>query len=273
MSNNPRILVIEDDYDVAEMLLMYFGAHQYEIFHAEDGPQGIEMARTHFPKLILLDVMLPTMDGYDVCRRLRQMSLTKYIPIIFLTQRDERADRVRGLELGADDYITKPFDVDELRLRVKGSLRRANRTSLHEGRTGLPTGPLVQEEIRRREQEKDVFVELRLGVEGFEAYRDVYGFMAADDAFGFAARCIQEIVSAEGTPYDFVGVSENHFIVLTHVEEAKALEAHIKSHFEESIKAFYSFVDVEQGGVTLNPGTEEARTAPLMTFQSLKTYV
>ncbi|HEX2621674.1 MAG TPA: response regulator transcription factor, partial [Phototrophicaceae bacterium] len=140
--NNSRLLLIEDDHDVAEMLIMYFTSHNYDVLHADGGLAGIEIARTKFPALILLDVMLPYMDGYDVCRQLRQTSMTKYIPILFLTQRDERAAKVKGLELGADDYITKPFDIDELRLRVQGSIRRATRENLHEARTGLPTGPL-----------------------------------------------------------------------------------------------------------------------------------
>lgn len=266
---NTRILVIEDDYDVAEMLLMYFGSHQFEIFHAEDGMTGIQMARSHFPTLILLDVMLPYMDGYEVCRKLREVSLTKYIPIIFLTQRDERADRVKGLELGADDYITKPFDVEELRLRVKGSIRRANRISLHEGRTGLPTGPLIDDEIARREQDHITYTEVRLGIEGFEAYSDVYGFMAADEAFGFAARCIQEVVSSKGTPNDFVGVVDNHFVVLLH-DHAILLEEQIKTRFMEGIKAFYSFADAERAGVILKPGTSEEKIVPLMRFNPIK---
>ncbi len=266
---NTRILVIEDDFDVAEMLLMYFGSHQFEIFHAEDGMTGIQMARSHFPTLILLDVMLPNMDGYEVCRKLREVSLTKYIPIIFLTQRDERADRVKGLELGADDYITKPFDVDELRLRVKGSIRRANRISLHEGRTGLPTGPLINDEIARREENQVTYTEARLGIEGFEAYSDVYGFMAADEAFGFAARCIQEVVSSKGTPNDFVGVMDNDFVVLLH-NNATELEEEIKTRFVEGIKAFYSFADVERAGVILKPGTSEEKIAPLMRLSSIK---
>src|SRR4051794_25785019 len=108
---NARLLVIEDDYDVAEMLLMYFTSHHYEVHHADSGMMGITMARSKFPEIILLDVMMPDIDGYETCRLLRQASLTKYIPIIFLTQRDERANRVKGLELGADDYITKPFDL------------------------------------------------------------------------------------------------------------------------------------------------------------------
>ena len=97
---NKRLLVIEDDYDVAEMLVMYFSAQQYEVYHADSGHMGISMARTKYPQLILLDVMMPDIDGYETCVLLRQASLTKYIPIIFLTQRDERSNKVKGLELG-----------------------------------------------------------------------------------------------------------------------------------------------------------------------------
>jgi CheY-like chemotaxis protein len=248
-----RILLIEDDFDVAEMLMLYFQSQGYDIFHAEDGNIGIEKARAAFPHIILLDVMLPYMDGYEICRRLRQFSLTRYIPIIFLTQRDERADRVKGLELGADDYITKPFDVEELRLRVTRSIRLAERTSLHEGRTGLPTGPLVEDELKRRADRYD----LRLGLNGFDAYRDVYGFIAADEAFGFAGRCVQEVISSEGTPDDFVGVLGDQFIILTGAPQPHALEAHIRERFAEGIRAFYNFADAERGGLlvqdTLTP--------------------
>ncbi|MBZ0286997.1 MAG: response regulator, partial [Anaerolineae bacterium] len=244
--------------------------HQYEIFHAEDGMVGIEMARTHFPSLILLDVMLPYMDGYDVCRRLRETSLTKYIPIIFLTQRDERADRVKGLELGADDYITKPFDVDELRLRVQGSIRRAARTSLHETRTGLPTGPLIDDEIARREENSIAYGEIRLGIDHFDAYKDVYSFIAADEAFAFAGRCIQEVVSKQGTPDDFVGVQDDHFVILTHANKPQALESQIKTQFTDGIKSFYNFGDVDRGGVILNPGTADEKVAPLMALSSVR---
>ncbi|MGB1288642.1 MAG: response regulator, partial [Aggregatilineales bacterium] len=111
-TRNHRLLLVEDDFDVAEMLLMYFQSIGYEVFHADTGKEGIEIARTRFPNLILLDVMLPDMDGYDICLHLRKMSLTKFIPTLFLTQKDGRTSKVRGLELGADDYITKPFSLN-----------------------------------------------------------------------------------------------------------------------------------------------------------------
>lgn len=269
MPNN-RLLLIEDDYDVAEMLVMYFSSHEYEVLHADNGTDGIELARSRFPNLILLDVMLPDMDGYDVCVKLRQTSLTKYIPIIFLTQRDERASKVRGLELGADDYITKPFDIDELRLRAQGSIRRATRESLHETRTGLPTGPMIDEELSRRQHNNKPFTELIFSLEGFTAYSDVYGFMAAGEVIHHAGKTIQEIIREKGTPDDFVGILNDEFIILTHTKDVQRLESSIKSKFNEDVRAFYSFVDADRGGILLNMGKENERFVPLMQLYALQ---
>ena len=266
MANN-RLLIIEDDFDVAEMLVMYFESHKYEVFHADSGKRGIEMARVRFPNVILLDVMMPDMDGYDVCQTLRQTAFTKYIPIIFLTQRDERANKVKGLELGADDYVTKPFDVDELRLRVQGAIRRAATDSLHEARTGLPTGPLIEEELARHEiltaDDHGKLAQLHLSLNHYSAYRDTYGFLAANEVVGFAARCIKESVSHEGTPNDFVGIKDDDFVILTHGEVLK-LRSAIEQKFKEGIRAFYSFADTERGGILLNSGTDEERLEPLI---------
>jgi DNA-binding response OmpR family regulator len=262
-----RLLIVEDDPDVAELLLVYFGAYQYDVFHAELGRDGINLARAHFPHLILLDLMLPDIDGYDVCRNLRATSLTRYIPIIFLTQRDERANRVKGLELGADDYVTKPFNVDELRLRVQGSISRATRESLHEPRSGLPTGSLVAEEIATRTRTNDPHHKLIFRLDNFKAYSDVYGFMAADEVFGFAAQTIQRAIRAHGTPDDFVGVRSDHFVVLTHATDPAPLIAQARAEFQQSIQPFYHFQDVEQGGLVLDVGTDSEQIIPLMDFR------
>jgi len=258
---NHRLLLIEDDYDVAEMLLMYFATHGYDVMHADTGLAGIEMARTKFPSLILLDVMLPYMDGYDVCLRLRQTSLTKYIPILFLTQKDERASKVRGLELGADDYITKPFDIDELRLRVQGSIRRATRENLHEPRTGLPTGPMVEEELAHRQVSQALLV---FSLQDFNAYNEVYGFVAGNQVMTHAARTIQMVISEQGTANDFVGIHNDDFIVLTHNPNPLALANSIMKKFNNEVLAFYSFLDVEQRGLRVSDGMGGERLAPLM---------
>lgn len=121
-----RLLVIEDDPDIADLLLAYFGLRQeYTLFHAADGQEGIALARTQHPTLILLDVMLPDMTGWQVAEALRATALTRYIPIIFLSQLSRRHDRLHGLELGADDYITKPFSPRVVVARVRAALRRS----------------------------------------------------------------------------------------------------------------------------------------------------
>ena len=262
-----RLLLIEDDFDVAEMLTLYFESQSYEVLHADNGADGVELARKRFPHLILLDVMLPDMEGYDVCVALRRLAMTRYIPIIFLTQRDERASKVRGLELGADDYITKPFDIEELKLRIQGSIRRATGDHLHEPRTGLPTGRLVEEEILRKVEHGDA-VGLIYHVEGFKAYSDAHGFMAANEALAYAGRTIQTVVGNVGAADDFVGILDDMFLVITHVDDIDALDARIKAKFAQEVKAFYTFTDVERGGILINEGQADELLAPLMRFAS-----
>jgi CheY-like chemotaxis protein len=264
MANN-RLLLIEDDFDVAEMLLMYFQSIDYEVIHSETGKGGIEIARTKFPNLILLDVMLPDMDGYEVCLKLRGMSMTKYIPTLFLTQKDERASKVKGLELGADDYITKPFDIDELRLRVEGAIRRATRDNLHETRTGLPTGPLLQEE-RERRQADPTFKELVFKLHGFGTYSDVYSFLAANDVLYHAGKTIRDVLSDKGRDDDFVGIDKDEFVVMTTLADTDDLEETIKTTFNADVRTFYSFADADRGGILIKEDDDSERFVPMMSL-------
>ena len=116
-----KVLVVEDDNNIAELLRLYLQKDGFEVSHAADGGKAVEMAREIQPDLVLLDIMLPVMDGWQVCRELRK---TMKIPIIMLTAKGETEDKVSGLEMGADDYIVKPFEVKELLARVHAVLRR-----------------------------------------------------------------------------------------------------------------------------------------------------
>ena len=117
----PRILVVDDEQAVLDLLVYNLAKAHYEVLAAYDGRQALDLARQSNPDLILLDLMLPVVDGLDVCRELRR---TSQVPIIMITARGEEVDRVVGLELGADDYVTKPFSVRELMARIKAVLRR-----------------------------------------------------------------------------------------------------------------------------------------------------
>ncbi|HID62834.1 MAG TPA: response regulator transcription factor, partial [Anaerolineae bacterium] len=114
-----KILIVEDDLDTSDMLRVYFEAQGYEVLTAAWGGDALEICQKTLPDLIIQDIRLPDIDGYEICRRLRDNLRTSQIPFIFLTEKRERDDKIAGLKLGAVDYITKPFDVQELRLRVR----------------------------------------------------------------------------------------------------------------------------------------------------------
>jgi two-component system phosphate regulon response regulator PhoB len=118
------ILIIEDEKDIVDLIAYHLKQSGFSVLSALDGPSGLELAKKNRPNLIILDLMLPGMDGKDICRSLKSNSLTQSIPILMLTAKAEEMDRVIGFELGADDYVTKPFSPKELVLRVKAILRR-----------------------------------------------------------------------------------------------------------------------------------------------------
>ncbi len=258
-----RVLFVEDDPDVAELLITYFNLMGFDIHHATDGQEGIALAREIHPNISLLDVMLPDMSGWDIARYLRAMTLTRYIPIIFLTQRSERHDKIRGLEMGADDYVTKPFDVEELRLRVEAVVRRATHDRLYEPRTGLPGGPLVQDELARGGSGQ----QLRIKVDGLNAFRDAYGFLAADEALSYAAKIILQIIREAGTTDDFVGINdEDELIVITHTSTPDTFLQSLSKTFNAEIRKLYNFIDADRGYVILYPNTPAEERVPLMTM-------
>ncbi|MBK7319561.1 MAG: response regulator [Anaerolineales bacterium] len=244
---NARLLVVEDDVDIANMLKIYFTSLQYDVDVANRGRDALDKTKQVLPHLIVLDIMLPDIDGYEVCRNLRTSTRTSHIPVIFLTQKDERSDKLQGLELGADDYITKPFDIEELKLRVQGAIRRSERESLTDPRSGLPAGRLIEEQLRRIIREKD-WALLDVRVNNFEAFKDVYGFVAGDDVVRFAAMMIGEVVDELGTTSDFIGhAGGDNFIIITTNEAAPNIRTRLKDRFASEVQSHYNFIDRQQG--------------------------
>jgi diguanylate cyclase (GGDEF)-like protein len=244
-----RLLVVEDDVDIGNMLKIYFSGMGFDVDVAVRGSDALEKTKQVLPHLIVLDIMLPDIDGYEVCRNLRTNMRTSHIPVIFLTQKDERSDKLQGLELGADEYITKPFDIEELKLRVQGAIKRAERESLTDPRSGLPAGRLIEEQLRRIIREKDwALIDAR--VNHFELFKDVYGFVAGDDVLRFTAMMIGEIVDELGATTDFIGhAGGDNFIIITTSDKAPAIRDRIKERFNEEVLTHYNFMDRQQGYV------------------------
>lgn len=263
---NARLLVVEDDVDIANMLKIYFTGLQYDVEVASRGREALEKTKVMQPHLIVLDIMLPDIDGYEVCRTLRMNTRTSHIPVIFLTQKDERSDKLQGLELGADDYITKPFDIEELKLRVQGAIRRAERESLTDPRSGLPAGRLIEEQLRRIIRE-DHWALLDVRINHFDPFRDVYGFVAGDDVLRFTAMLIGEVVDELGTPGDFIGhAGSDNFVIITTEDAAPAIKQRLKDRFATEVQTHYNFMDRQQGFMQKPKAEGGIEKVPFMTL-------
>jgi len=262
-----HILVVEDDFDISNMLRIYFTGQGYDVRVAPRGGEALEMCRQQLPNLIILDIMLPDMDGYAVCKELRTTTRTKHIPIIFLTQKDERSDKIAGLQLGADDYITKPFDIEELKLRVQNAIDRARRENLTDPITGLPAAKLIEEELRQLMRRTD-WSFVYIGINGKEAFDENYGFVAGDEVLRYVGRqLIPEVVDELGTQSDFVGhAGASNFIVVTTGSGKDKLVQRMRERFDAEILTHYSFIDREQGYIEVSDGMGGMRQASIMTL-------
>jgi PleD family two-component response regulator len=264
--NKGRILVVEDDLDISNMLRIYFDSQGYDVLVAGRGEDALDLCRKKLPHVVVLDIMLPDMDGYEVCKKLRSNLRTSHIPIMFLTQRDERTDKIAGLELGADDYITKPFDIEELKFRVQNAVARTSRESLTNPVTGLPSGKLIEEQLRLL-MRKDDWAIVYIGLKDFGAFNEVYGFVAGDDVLRFAAMVIGEAVDELGTPDDFIGhTAANDFVVITTAKQAQGVREKATDRFAAEVGTFYNFKHREQGYITVQDPDGQERRAPLVTL-------
>jgi PleD family two-component response regulator len=261
-----RLLVVEDDLDIGNMLKIYFSGMDFDVDVAIRGSEALEKTKKVLPHLIVLDIMLPDIDGYEVCRSLRTNMRTSHIPVIFLTQRDERSDKLQGLELGADDYITKPFDIEELKLRVQGAIKRSERESLTDPRSGRPAGRLIEDQLRRIIREKG-WALLDTGINHFDPFKNVYGFVAGDDVLRFTSMLIGEVVDEVGTTSDFIGhAGGDNFIIITTEEKAEPMKARLKERFDNEVLTHYNFMDRQQGFIQSPASGETIVKAPFMTM-------
>lgn len=264
-----RILVVEDDFDISNMLRIYFSGQGYEVQVAPRGSDALTMTRKQLPHLIVLDIMLPDMNGYDVCRELRTTTRTSHIPIIFLTQKDERSDKIQGLELGADDYVTKPFDIEELKLRVQNAIAAANRQTQIDSKSNLPTGRLIEDHLRTLMHSQKTWTYLDLKIGNFDAFTDVYGFVAGDEVIRFMALLMGEIIDEIGTADDYAGhPGRDTFIIISHTQDVDRFKERLMTRFDDEVRQHYSFIDRERGYILVPDALYGERQVPLMTLST-----
>jgi diguanylate cyclase (GGDEF)-like protein len=261
------VLVVDDDPDVARFVEVNLRSAGYDVTVASNGEEGLSRAIELRPDLVLLDVMMPKLDGFEVAQRLRRDPRTSSSSIIMLTAKALSSDKVLGLSSGADDYIIKPFDPVELLARVKGTLRRAREMRALSPLTGLPGNIRVQEEIRRRVSEEHPFALLYADLDHFKAYNDNYGFVRGDRAIQALARLVTETVHEVAGPAGFVGhVGGDDFVILVEPDQAETVAKSLCDRFDGLAPTLYDPEDVERGHIEVRDRQGNPRSFPILTI-------
>ncbi|MBT8198620.1 MAG: response regulator [Acidimicrobiia bacterium] len=259
-----RILVVDDDPDILQFVRMNLELEGFEADTADGGIVALETAKSRPPDLVLLDVMMPEMDGLTVLRRLRNSPATANVPVIILTAKALAEDRVKGLDLGADDYITKPFDLEELIARVRTVLRRAQQMRDLSPLTGLPGNFRISRELEKRVEIEKPFSVVHADLDNFKAFNDHYGFMRGDSVIKFAATTLLDAAVACGDAEAFVGhVGGDDFVAVIDPDHVEEFCKETVRAYDDGILEFYDTADALQGFIEVTDRRGERHAFPI----------
>jgi diguanylate cyclase (GGDEF)-like protein len=260
------LLVVDDDPFIARLLEIELKAAGYDVRVASDGVQAMESAQERSPDLVLADVMMPNMDGFELTRRLRQDPRTAGVSIIMLTARGLSADKLEGFAIGADDYIVKPFDTPELLARIRGVLRRSRDMRAQSPLTGLPGNVRIEEEIDARVEQQIPFAILYVDLDAFKAFNDHYGFMRGDQAIQTTARMVEDVARELSVGTAFVGhVGGDDFIVVVAPDKAATVAQGIVDGFDKMAGELYDGEDRDRGFIEVVNRRGELQRFPVLT--------
>jgi DNA-binding response OmpR family regulator len=246
-----RVLIADDDPSIRQLLEATLRNDGYDVISASNGHELVRLAQERAPGLILVDLIMPQMDGYEAIRQMRNDTRTAHIPMLILTARSHTGDIVVGFETGADDYIAKPFDIAELLARVKSHLRRAAQRPVLNPLTGAPGGVLFAQELRHRIVRRTPLALLYADLDNFKAFNDAYGFSRGDRAILLVAGLIQSALATHGNQDDFVGhIGGDDFAILTTPQRVDALCRHLIVTFDREVLQLYHPDDRRRGYLT-----------------------
>jgi len=256
-----KILIVDDEPTIVELLEEHLRSEGYDTIHAYSGEEALQLLEGDVPDLVLLDLMLPGMDGYEVCRLMQRDSRLNHIPVIMLTARSAVPNKVMGYERGADDYVVKPFDPDELSVRVRAQLHHLYHEQTSE-LTGLPGSQRVEDKIQERTKNGLPWAIMYVDIENFTVFNESYSYLEGDELIKTAARVLQKAVAEVGGTNDFVGhVGGDQFAVITQPQNVEKIKEAAERLFSEGTQEYYSSTDRDQGYmVTVNRQGLLART-------------
>jgi PAS domain S-box-containing protein len=259
-----KILIVDDDEAIRTICRDVLEGSGYAVREAADGMSALAEARRFRPDLLLLDVMMPLMDGFRTAERFRADPATALTPIIFLSAKGETADKVRAFRIGAEDYVVKPFDAVELVARVKKALVRRERELGASPTTQLPGSGAIEAEIERRLAEGG-HAFCYLDLDNLKAFNDYYGYAKADGVIRQTGDIVREAVAREGREGDFIGhIAGDDFVFITRAETVDRVCTTICATFDRLVPLYYNKVDRERGYIETTDRYGVMRKFPLM---------
>ena len=246
------ILVADNEPDIREFVKVNLELEGFDVIVAHDGEEALAVAIERRPSLVILDVMMPGLDGFEVCRRLRSDIRTSFIPVIILTAKSMTVDKVVGLTAGADDYVLKPFDPLELIARVRTTLRRDRELRASSPLTGLPGNHVIERELARRHSDKEPVALVYADLNDFKSYNDHYGFLRGDEVIRMTADVLQTAVAEVASQGSFVGhIGGDDFMLACEPAQVLELCRRIIADFDQRIAEHYDADDWERGYLEL----------------------
>ncbi|MEP7054867.1 MAG: response regulator [Actinomycetota bacterium] len=259
------VLVVDDDADIARFIEINLRLEGYDVRTACDGADALAKIGEEAPDLVLLDVMMPKIDGVQVCRLLRADPATANLPVIMLTAKSLSADKVVGLTAGADDYIIKPFDTLELVARVRSTLRRNAEMRSVSPLTGLPGNNRIDLEISGRVSTETRFAVCYFDLDHFKAFNDRYGFLRGDDVIQLAASALRQAALETPDPPPFVGhVGGDDFVAVCEQEQAEPLCRRVINLFDDEVRTKHDPDDAERGFLEVVDRQGVVRRSPVV---------
>jgi PAS domain S-box-containing protein len=261
----PRILVVDDDPAIRAICHDMLASAGYAVREVDNGVAAIAEARRFRPDLLILDVMMPDMDGFAAAEKLRSDSTTSLTPIIFLSAKGETADKVRAFRIGAEDYIVKPFDAAELVARVGKALERRQRELGASPTTLLPGADSIESEIEGRLEAGGEHAFCYLDLDNLKAFNDYYGYAKADAVIRQTGDLIRDVVAREGNPSDFIGhIAGDDFVFITSADRVDQVCETICTAFGRLVPLYYNRTDRERGYIETKDRYGVMRKFPIM---------
>jgi diguanylate cyclase (GGDEF)-like protein len=262
-----KIMVVDDEEHIRRILQFQLKKEAYTVITAPNGEEALRKIRQESPDLVILDVMMPKIDGFEVCRRIRSDFQISQIPIIMLTAKSDLPDRVKGLKDGANDYLIKPYSNEELLLRVKNVLEWSQNQKEANPLTGFAGNRAIEKKLQTIIKKSEPFAFLYLDIDNFKAYNDCYGYRKGDDAILFLADIISETVNSLGGASDFIGhIGGDDFVVITSPERSESMARRIIDEFDKGSLVLLKEEDIRKGYFEVETRVGEHEQVPLMSL-------